>query len=304
MDLFWRSFRWRPTGEQAALEVGYIARTGFDRSPNYDVFPLETLLQSQNQQNSRPGGATLLKAERRTTRWISPVRSHPSAAVLAFEKARLNGRVRARGGNPFVDGRDPGFVGRRKSARIPSTSICLTRAHRRKACLKWQCPRCRTPTSKSRGCQRSLGDLFFTKWPKFGSTDGFAGSLLLDQIPTNGIICVWFRRDTTTRSHHRRGAPSGNHHSIVVATNAKLTDYQNATSALRRGNTAALAQMGQLLKVDRILFLRIQAAGPDITVFGILADGVTGETYQRLEIFLHFVPLSGEAEKLARRLVS
>ena len=53
--------------EQPTLEIGYIARTGFDRSPSYNVFSLETLLEGQNLPD---GGASpqraLLKLKERT----------------------------------------------------------------------------------------------------------------------------------------------------------------------------------------------------------------------------------------------
>ena len=85
------------SAEQAALEVGYIARTGFDRSPT-TTSSTGNVLQSQNQANEPPmrrRDSSSKKAERRTTRWISPVRSHPLLRPSLPSKKRVQWRVQS-----------------------------------------------------------------------------------------------------------------------------------------------------------------------------------------------------------------
>ena len=62
-----------------------------------------------------------------------------------------------------------------------------------------------------------------------------------------------------------------------------LSEFQQKTAPLRQGDTSSLMHLGQMLKLDRLLVLRVQAVGPDITVFGLMVDGITGDIYQEAQ---------------------
>lgn len=298
------------SAEQAALEVGYIARTGFDRSPNYDVFPLETLLQSQNQAERAAHEEARLKLQEGRTAYdaldLTGALASFTAAVLAFEKSASQWKSP----EPVVEthllmGATQALLGDAKSATDSFAQALMLDPRARMPSESM--PEVAVPAMQNAHLQvteAASGRLAVYSSPQMAEVwlDGrFRGvtPLQLDQIPTGRH---YLRLVSPGYHNEGRTIDVAPHQETTIQSSlrptAKLTDYQNSTSALRQGNTAALAQMGQLLKVDRILFLRIQAAGPDITVFGILADGVTGETYQEAQkSFSTLSPLfRGEAE--------
>ena len=78
------------SAEKSALEVGYIAQAGFDRSPSFNIFHLESLLDGQLPPGAIAHQEALIKLREAATAYdaldLTGSLSALTAASIAFEK--------------------------------------------------------------------------------------------------------------------------------------------------------------------------------------------------------------------------
>ena len=281
--------------EQPTLEISYIARTGFDRSPSFDVFPLETLLEGQTLPGQQAHNQALLQLKEAATAYdaldLTGALSLLTAASISFEKSASHWTS----AEPVVQtylmmGATHALLGN-QTAAIDAFAQALTLDPRAQMPPEIMPEAAVSAMEEAhlKVSEASTGRLGVFSSPQMaeiwldGRYRGIA-PLQLDQIPTGRhylrlvsagyhnegrLIDVAPHQETTVQS--------------ALTPTRNLANYQSALAPIRQGNTGAMSSLGQLLKVDRMLILRVQALGPDVTVFGILADGITGEVYQEAQ---------------------
>ncbi len=281
--------------EQPTLEIGYIARTGFDRSPSYNVFPLETLLEGQNLPGQQAHSEALLKLKEAATAYdaldLTGALTLLTAASISFEKSASHWTS----SEPVVQtylmmGATQALLGNQPAA-IDAFAQALTLDPRAQMPSEIM-PEVAVPAMEEahlKVSEASTGRLGVFASPQMAEVwlDGrFRGiaPLQMDQIPTGRhylrLVSPGYQNDgrlIDVAPHQETTIQS------ALSPTRGLANYQSALGPIRQGNTASLSQLGQILKVDRMLILRVQALGPDVTVFGILADGITGEVYQEAQ---------------------